>query len=65
MIRVIDHREIVQMLADAAEANDLTLERFYELGRRDELDNPTLRDLWLIWGDELTSQDVEELAKAS
>lgn len=39
----------------AAKDHGLSLERFYELGHRDELDDPTLRDLWLIWGDELTA----------
>lgn len=47
----IDLTEVVDKLTKAAEANGLTYERFVELGRADELVNPELRDLWLIWGD--------------
>lgn len=28
-------------------------ERFLELGRNDELEEPALRDFWLIWGQDL------------
>ncbi len=31
---------------------------FYELGVEDRLDNSLLRDLWLIWGDVLTEEDL-------
>ena len=31
----------------------LSTDRFIELGRADELDEPELRDLWLIWGTEI------------
>jgi hypothetical protein len=56
--REVDHDQIVAMLRAAAEEAGTTLQAFYALGRRDQLDNPRLRDLWLIWGDELDESDV-------
>jgi hypothetical protein len=46
------------MLRTAAENEGLDFRRFYELGREDKLDNPTLRDLWLIWGHILQEADL-------
>ncbi len=59
MERKVDHDELVGMLRAAARDHGLTLEEFYDLGRADSLDAPLLRDLWLIWGDELTEDDLE------
>jgi hypothetical protein len=56
--REVDHEQIVAMLRAAAEEAGTTLRAFYELGSRDQLDNPRLRDLWLIWGDELDEGDL-------
>lgn len=52
------------MLRDAARRDDLSLADFLSLGRSDELDSPVLRDLWLIWGEELTDSDVDEPVSA-
>lgn len=60
MTRKVNHRDVVRMLEEAAKANGLSLARFFELGRHDELDNPTLRDLWLIWGEELSESDLQD-----
>lgn len=46
------------MLKRNADATGLGLRGFYELGLEDRLDNPLLRDLWLIWGDVLTEDDL-------
>ena len=64
MTRTIDHDEVVRMLTEAAERSGLTLERFFELGRADKLESPRLRDLWLIWGDEVSEDDVRPLTTA-
>lgn len=59
MTERIDRNEIVEMLRRAAASVGLEFERFYELGKADELDNPRLRDLWLIWGDLLSEADLD------
>ncbi len=46
------------MLTRAAASHGLSLRRFYELGTADELDEPSLRDLWLIRGDVLTEDNA-------
>jgi hypothetical protein len=58
----LDRSEIVGMLSRAAEKHGLDLRRFFELDRADELDDPNLRDLWLIWGDVLSENDVRRSA---
>ena len=55
-------REVVEMLRRNADAKGLGLRSFYELGREDRLDHPLLRDLWLIWGDVLTEEDLPPAA---
>ena len=62
--RQIDREEIVAMLKDAADAAGISLRRFHDLGEADALDNPVLRDLWLIWGDVLDEHDLEPAAAA-
>lgn len=54
----VPREDIVEMLKRHAEATGLGLRRFYDLGKEDRLDNPMLRDLWLIWGDILTEEDL-------
>ncbi len=54
----VPREDIVEMLKRNAEATGLDLRRFYELGKEDRLDNPLLRDLWLIWGDVLIEEDL-------
>lgn len=54
----VPREEIVSMLERAANDAGLGLRRFYELGRADRLDDPSLRDLWLIWGDILIEEDL-------
>ncbi len=58
MVQRVEHADIIDMLARRAEDCGLDLARFYELGRNDELDDPELRDLWLIWGDVITEADL-------
>ena len=60
MVITVSREEIIGMLERAAGEVGLGLRSFYELGKADELDDPSLRDLWLIWGDTLTESDVSE-----
>ncbi len=56
--------DIVEILKRNAEATGLGLRRFYELGKEDRLDDPLPRDLWLVWGDVLTEDDLPPAAWA-
>ena len=58
MTITVTKEKIVEMLERAANDVGLGLRSFYELGRADQLDDPSLRDLWLIWGDILTEEDL-------
>ena len=58
MVITVPREQIVEMLERAANDAGLGLRRFYELGTADSLDDPSLRDLWLIWGDLLTEADL-------
>lgn len=58
MTITVSKEEIVRMLARAADEAGLGLRGLYELGIEDRLDDPSLRDLWLIWGDLLTEEDL-------
>lgn len=58
----VPREEIVEMLKRNADETGLGLRGFYELGKEDRLDNPLLRDLWLIWGDVLTEEDLPAIA---
>lgn len=49
------------MLERAAGEVGLGLRGFYELGKADRLDDPALRDMWIIWGDALTEDDLPEV----
>jgi hypothetical protein len=60
MTHKVDRAEIVKMLSAAADDCGLDLSSFYRLGHADELDNPRLRDLWLIWGDVLSEADLAD-----
>lgn len=51
MVHRVERQDVVDTLSRAAAETGLDLDRFVELGRSDELDDPRLRDLWLIWGD--------------
>lgn len=50
-MRTVSSDEVNAMLAAVAERHGLTLDQLRELASRDELVDPELRDLWLIWGD--------------
>ena len=63
MTITVPREEIVRMLERAAIDVGLGLRGFYELGKADRLDDPLLRDLWLIWGDILTEEDLPDAAK--
>lgn len=58
MVTKVDRNEIVDMLSRAARKRGMDLRRFLELGRADELDDPGLRDLWLIWREVLSEDDL-------
>ena len=55
----VPREDIVEMLKRNAEVTGLGLRGSYELGKQDRLDDPLLRDLWLIWGDLLTEEDLQ------
>ena len=61
MTITVPREEVVRMLARAANDVGLGLRVFYELGKSDRLDDPALRDLWLIWGGTLTEQDLPDV----
>lgn len=56
--RYVPREKIVRMIERAARDTGLGLREFYELGRNDHFDDPELRDLWLIWGDTITENDL-------
>lgn len=58
----VAREEVIGMLERAANKVGLGLRGFYELGKEDRLDDPLLRDLWLIWGDVLTEEDIPDRA---
>ena len=58
MTQKLSHGEIVEMLIRVTGEQGMDLARFHHLGRSDDLINPVLRDLWLIWGDVLTEDDL-------
>ena len=62
MTITVSREEVVSMLERAANDAGLGLRGFYELGREDRLDDPSLRDMWLIWGDTLTEEDLRDVA---
>lgn len=62
MTITVAREEVVGMLERAANEVGLGLRGFYELGKEDRLDDPLLRDLWLIWGDVLTEEDFPDRA---
>ena len=62
MTITVPREEVVRMLERAANEVGLELAVFYDLGKADLLDDPSLRDLWLIWGDILTEEDLSEVA---
>ena len=49
--------EIRERIRVAVKPYRLTLDEFIGYGLSDDLDDPTLRDLWLLWGDLLTDED--------
>ena len=57
-VRHVARHEIIDMIRQAVSSNDLGLRDFYELGRQDQLVDPGLRDLWLIWGSSLQESDL-------
>ena len=63
MIVRVPREKIIGMLTREASKCGLDLRRFYELGKNDQLDDPLLRDLWIIWSYNITEQDfAQELA---
>ena len=62
MTITVAREEVIGMLERAANKVGHGLRGFYELGKEDRLDDPLLRDLWLIWGDVLTEEDLPDRA---
>lgn len=62
MARTVPRAVIVEMLADAAAARGPDLRRYYDLAQSGALDDPRLRDLWLIRGDAVREDDLERPA---
>lgn len=60
MTITVAREEVIGMLERAANEVGLGLRAFYELGKEDRLDDPLLRDLWLIWGDVLVAEDFPD-----
>lgn len=47
--------EVREMLKTEARVHGITVDRLATLGEEDKLFNPALRDLWLIWQDDIAS----------
>lgn len=62
MTITVPREEVVRMLERVASEGGFGLRVFYELGKSDRLDDPLLRDMWLIWGDTLREEDLPEVA---
>ena len=62
MTITVPREEVVRMLERVANEVGIGLRVFYELGKADRLDDPLLRDMWLIWGDTLTEEDLSKVA---
>ena len=62
MTITVAREEVVAMLERASNEVGLGLRGFYELGKEDRLDEPLLRDRWLIWGGALTEEDLPDEA---
>lgn len=60
MTITVAREEVIRMLERAAGEVGLGLRGFYELGKEGRLDDPSLRDMWLIWGDILTEEDLPD-----
>ncbi|MCY4621120.1 MAG: hypothetical protein OXD34_04685 [bacterium] len=60
MTITVAREDVIRMLERAASGVGLGLRGFYELGSEGRLDDPSLRDLWLIWGDILTEEDLPD-----
>jgi len=52
--------EVTALLTEEAGSFGYTLDEVRELARSGRLDEPELRDLWLIWGDTPLSFDAHE-----
>lgn len=50
--------EIAEMIRRAARENGLSLSEFVQQGEDGSLDDPLLRDYWLIWGDLIKTADL-------
>lgn len=53
MTVIYTHEDIVGMAEALLRSYGLELDRFITLGKNDQLDEPELRDFWLIWGPSL------------
>ena len=62
MVISVARENVVAMLADEASKCGLSLRQFYELAKSDELDEPLLRDLWLIWGGSIIEEDLVDIS---
>ena len=63
MTITVPREEVVTMLERAASDAGLGLCGFCELGKADRLDDPLLRDMWLIWGGNLIDEDIRDVGE--
>lgn len=61
-MRTVQVDDVTAMLTAAAQRYGLTFEEFCTLGADDGLEEPELRDLWLIWGKALQDSGSTDLA---
>jgi hypothetical protein len=47
----VTQEQVEELLTGAAARHGMSIDDLRERGRRDELTDPELRDIWLIWGD--------------
>lgn len=49
--KTVTRDQLDEMLADEARSRGMSLDDLRELAESGELQDPYLRDLWIIWGD--------------
>jgi hypothetical protein len=61
VIRRINDKELLETVRAASEEEGLELAEFVRLGRANQLRNPELRDLWLMFGAALRDVDLSSV----
>lgn len=57
MALIYTYDDIRAMAEALLKSYGLEFDRFIDLGKNDQLDEPELRDFWLIWGQSLVTKD--------